>query len=179
MPLSDAQLRAVEVLDWLFDRGQVNLAEESLGNGPRATGRTFAWAVALIRLAVRSPRLWVYYSDHLEVIVPTQNIRQITSTFVEDLVASDPRLAPFMEARRDRFRLNLEAPILDWMPPDGEIPERVRNWRIQVHMSNGSSRMDGTSTSEASRRLRGALDDLRSVLVKPKPKTLWERLEED
>ncbi len=106
MPLTADQLRHLRTLDWLV-------------GGARRSGRTHVMAVAIIREASRRPGTYVAIWDHVSHDVARSNLR----SEIEDLTSADPRLASAVSFRStSQVRIDLERPILDWMPV-GTAPE--------------------------------------------------------
>lgn len=108
MPLTPLQAGALNTLDWLL----------SSDDGERRTGRSTLIAIVLIRQAARNPGRTVSYVDHL----PHQENRRYVCEIIRDLLHSDPRFDQRAVVNRDNFRLNLAAPIPNWLPPGFELP---------------------------------------------------------
>jgi len=115
MPLSEDQVRAIRVLDWLLDP-----------EGNRQTGRSYAIAVALIRQALRYPERWIYYIDHVTEI-PRRDQYRICRSLVDYIVTEDPflRLLTFRTAEK-RFRL-VEVPT-ETLVTSAQIPWPIHVW---------------------------------------------------
>lgn len=92
------QTQALELLDWL------------LASDQRRSGRTTIIAIGLVRQAARLPRTWVDFVDHSPHGRP--GVRDQVLTMID----LDPLLHRRVTATRDRFMLDLAAPIEDWLP---------------------------------------------------------------
>ena len=102
LPLTDQQLRAIEVLEWLLDP-RFN----------RRQGRTVATAIALIRIAARHPQQWIQAVDHSEVGAAASNVdvRVALVDLIEVLVREEPLLRAFFERRQMSFCFNMPGPL--------------------------------------------------------------------
>lgn len=110
MALSELQKQALPILDWLI-------------NGEPATGRSQALAIAFIRVACRHPGRTVEFWDHHGSRTADLSLGGV----IGQLLAADPRLSSHVSLGRDAFKLDLPAPILDWLPADEPIePKRVK-----------------------------------------------------
>jgi hypothetical protein len=107
MPLTDQQLAAVQVLDWLLDDSDQQ----------RQTGRSMAFSIALVRKALREPGRQVYYVDH---VLGMERARFAQQGMVSALIHSDPSLRRLRwRFLNDRFNLVADVPELipvDWWP---------------------------------------------------------------
>src|SRR5690606_28992663 len=105
MPLSNQQQEAVLVMEWM-------LSEEH-----RQTGRTFAQAVALIRLAARRPGERFSCVDH--AYWTFGGPRDINRTLVhqaKDIIDQDPVLSRYVHWRDTTFHFQNMVPLQDWWP---------------------------------------------------------------
>ncbi len=131
MPLTDQQRDAVQALDWLYSPGG------------RRTGRTFAQAVALIRMAARFPGQKVTLVDHAQTLGAQRHITEHTRDIVERLVQADPEISTHFQVREMSFWFSPEMPrIEDWWPdqeinlPNGVVEAELENLFQQVSESN-------------------------------------------
>lgn len=188
MPLSENQLRALEVLDWLFR------SDDSL----RQTGRSLVWVVALIREAARHPGQWVEISDHAEQYTHLhRHLHEGTQSILRELVSRDFRLDGNLEIDQHHFRLSLPEPIDNWLPVlDHNPPPQVTNrdivtWASEYARQQAQERSEEfpairLDSSMPVEEIRLQDKETRQVGWKiraaepPKvPKTVWERLQED
>ena len=127
MPLTDRQATAVEILDWLLDQ------DES-----RQTGRTFVFAVSLIRQALRAQGQTVFLIDHW-----ARDIRQgrrVLRDMILHLTESDPRLmgSAHIDVREDRLSiqpLSERTPLpswRSWVPPESALEVMRVNLRSEM-----------------------------------------------
>ena len=104
MPLTQHQIDALPVLDWLL----------GVGEDQRRGGRTTALAIGIIRAACRTPGRAVPFLDHY---ANTSTQRHMMFRVVEGMVMEDPRLATLaVWPDRIALRLDLPRPLLDWLP---------------------------------------------------------------
>ena len=149
MPLTNTQLQALCVLDWLFNQ-----------NEHRATGRTHVIAIALVRIALQHPGQRVHYLDHNN---SPQRRRQHIQEVIEELVATDPILATFeWDWQQDHFRLRTPGVTdvipFDWLPVSRPFP---------THCREMLTREDAIGTP-----VRWRTSD-------PERKSVWDRLKDD
>jgi hypothetical protein len=106
MALSKLQKRAVLALDWLYSPDN------------RREGRSYAQAVAMIRIAARNPGLWVEINDHASTEVADRHALE----GVLHLIHNDPYLRRWCErlpAQRRSFRFSSQMqPIESWYPQE-------------------------------------------------------------
>lgn len=113
MPLTHKQIQAVQALDWLIDEDN------------RRDGRSIAFAVALIRQALRHPNVRVGYLDHVHAI-PSESLnsrgRQLIREYIGGMISADPALQQCGWDLRERdFKAVTEQPVLDWWPSEGVL----------------------------------------------------------
>ncbi len=152
MPLTSTQLRALRVLDWLFDL-----------NGHRAQGRTSVLAVALIRQALRNPGHKIRYLDHY--LGTSQD--QLMPGKVEGYIYQDRVLSQFQwDFQRSCFRLmtfDIGMLPFDWLPDSEMDPEEARGT-----IAAFEERIEGIYRREAE------FDEPKS-----ESRSAWKRLAED
>lgn len=121
MPLSNQQQDAVLVMEWM------------LSDEHRRTGRTFAQAVALIRLAARNPGTRFSCYDH--VTLNYGNTRDANRNLVQqvrDLVEQDPTLSVRVRWHDYTFWFQTMPPIEDWWPRDSiPLPSSITENQVE------------------------------------------------
>lgn len=107
MPLTSQQHETVLALEWLFNPEN------------RGAGRTFAQAVALIRIAAQRPGQRLNCLDHAGVSVDQFRVNQFLLDNIRALVFEDEHLQRYFEVSQHRasfwFRDDME-PLMDWWP---------------------------------------------------------------
>ena len=100
--LTERQAKSLDTITWLCDEGQ------------GGTGRSFAIAVALIRIALRSPGRKVRFVDHYGTPYSVEEMKDR----IRAMVAADPDLAGRIKADRTTFQLQIVKPIDadTWVP---------------------------------------------------------------
>jgi hypothetical protein len=117
MPLTPKQAEAVNALDWL------------LNEDARREGRTMAFAVALIRQALRRPRQRIAYLDHLHAVTQMARDRAEATTreYVRHLIGRDARLRGIggIEQFEHYLQSNGRVAIYDWWPSDEALGDGI------------------------------------------------------
>lgn len=113
--LTQDQLRALDVLDWLYD---------PMGN--RRQGRTTIQAIALIRMALRNPGTVVAWEDHSEAFAGHHQGASIMENVILDFLLRDPDVLRAIEFRRGRMTYRgREVP--NWLPPGWMVSPEPQN----------------------------------------------------
>jgi hypothetical protein len=180
MPLTSAQLQALRVLDWLFDR-----------NENRAEGRTHVVAIALIRQALRYPGTPIAIVDHH---LDPHNMHSVTDHLrmtIQSMVSRDPVLSGFnWEWHRDRNGFRMLTPDatnlipLDWVPTGQGLPARLREAQERAAIAAGAESIREAEDEAIFERLDEAAREPSSNIVEPwvapeDRRSAWDRLGED
>src|ERR1700733_5810713 len=104
MPITELrpeQREALPALEWLLDPSI------------RRTGKSFAIALAIVRIACKHPGTRIDIFDH----VPLNAMRNLVLSYVSDLAGSDDQLRRHVNLTNRGIVISLPEP-LDWWPPD-------------------------------------------------------------
>lgn len=189
--LSPEQMAAIAAVEWLLTPSPP---------AARAEGRTTALAIAIIRLAAAHPGRVIPVRDHH----PRSESLPLT---VQGFVEADPILRSacrwqglWRTRAAPELAFDLTTSIRNWLPRDWEMPERrpafIREtppalslnprWgNLNRHVMADDDQVEALiygldaartaqQASDGSRRVRGRRD-----VSAPKPRTLWDHLEED
>lgn len=121
MPLSNQQHEAVLVMEWM------------MSNDHRRSGRTFAQAVALIRLAARNPGTRFSCFDH--AVFTFGGVRDLNRNLVRqvrEIIDRDAVLSRCVQWRNETFHFQNIRPIEDWWPRGSiDLPPEVAESEVE------------------------------------------------
>jgi len=172
MPLSEDQVRAVRVLDWLLD-SQRN----------RQTGRSYAIAVALIRQALRYPEQWIHYIDHVPSL-PRRERDRVCRSLVDYIINEDPFLR-FLTFRVEQKRFRLVEVPTETIVTSATVPWPLHAWLPDERLMAETAERVLTVENDSLRRVLAQEESLDELLRQVEfaeaeepvdSPSLWERL---